>query len=96
MSTEHANDDRLLELYIEYCMPPPPWIRWDPSHMLGLEWKLAVLESRPSQYSPVELSRLRCADEWDTLTDGEPGWPQDNNVAPDFSAMMPYVGTSTS
>ena len=91
VSKEHANDDRLLELYIEHCMPPPPWIRWDPSHMLGLEWKLAVLESRPSQYSPVELSRLRCADEWDTLTGGEPGWPQDNNVAPDFSAMMPYV-----
>ena len=96
VSQEHASEDRLIELYIEHCMPPPPWIRWDPSHMLGLEWKLAVLESRPSQYSPVELSRLRCADEWDTLTGGEPGRPLDNNAAFEYSGRRlggdaPYV-----
>ena len=96
VSKEHASEDRLIELYIEHCMPPPPWIRWDPSHMLGLEWKLAVLESRPSQYSPVELSRLRCADEWDTLTGGEPGRPLDNNAAFEYSGRRiggdaPYV-----
>ena len=62
-----ARDDHLLELYIEHCMPPPPFVRWDPSHMFGLEWKLAVMENHPSQYSPVELSRLRCLHEWDAL-----------------------------
>ena len=80
-----ALDDRLMELYIEHCMPPPPWIRWDPSHVLGLEWKLAVLESRPSRYSPVDLSRLRCSLEWDTLTGGEPEYPVDNR------RTLPYI-----
>ena len=57
-----AVDDRRRELYIEYCMPPPPWICWPEQFSLGLEWKLAVLlGEEPARFSASELRRLRCA-----------------------------------
>jgi len=70
---QEAIDDRRRELYIEFCMPPPPWIRWPEQYALGLEWKLAVLEGQePALQNARELRRLRCALEWDALS----GWAE--------------------
>ena len=70
---EEAVDDRRRELYIDFCMPPPPWIRWPEQYALGLEWKLAVLEGQePALQNARELRRLRCALEWEALS----GWAE--------------------
>ena len=70
---EDAVADRRRELYIEFCMPPPPWICWPEQFSLGLEWKLAVLQGcEPAMCAAHELRRLRCALEWDALS----GWAE--------------------
>jgi len=70
---EDAVADRRCELYIEFCMPPPPWICWPEQFSLGLEWKLAVLQGcEPAMCAAHELRRLRCALEWDALS----GWAE--------------------